>query len=99
VPALAVSVDPTHDTPDSAESFLVKRGLSSGRMHFLLGTRAQLAPVWKAYAIQPQGKGYEHSAYVFLLDRSGRQRVSWPTDRLTPEGLAHDLRRLEASRA
>src|SRR6185312_12271683 len=32
VPALAVSVDPAHDTPDSAEAFLVKRGLSGGRM-------------------------------------------------------------------
>ena len=43
VPALAISVDPAHDTPDSAEAFLVKRSLSGGRMRFLLGTRAQLA--------------------------------------------------------
>jgi protein SCO1/2 len=45
VPTLAVSVDPANDTPDNAEAFLLKRGLSNGRMHFLLGTRAQLAPV------------------------------------------------------
>jgi protein SCO1 len=68
-------------------------------MHFLLGSRAQLAPIWKAYAIRPQGGGFEHSAYVLLLDRNGRQRVSWPVSQLTPEGLAHDLRRLEADRA
>ena len=98
VPALAISVDPAHDTPALAQRFLLARHLV-GRMHFLLGTRAQLAPIWKAYAMQPQGAGFEHSAYVLLLDRSGRQRVSWPVSQLTPEGLAHDLRRLEADRA
>src|SRR4051812_6673648 len=98
VPVLAVSVDPAHDTPALARRFVLARHLS-GRMHFLLGTRAQLAPIWKAYGIQPQGKGFEHSAYVLLLDRGGRQRVSWPVSQLTPEGLAHDLRRLETLRA
>ena len=98
VPVLAVSVDPVHDTPTLARRFVVARHLI-GRMHFLLGTRARLARIWKAYGIRPQGKGFEHSAYVLLLDRSGRQRVSWPVDKLTPEGLAHDLRQLEAYRA
>jgi protein SCO1/2 len=98
VPVLAVSVDPAHDTPALAKRFLVARRLV-GRMRFLLGSRRDLAPIWKAYGIQPQGKGYEHSAYVLLLDRTGRQRVSWPISQLTPEGLAHDLRRLESGRA
>jgi protein SCO1/2 len=99
VPTLAVSVDPANDTPDSAERFLLKQGLSAGRMRFLLGTRAQLQPVWHAYGIQPQGNGFEHSAYVLVLDKSGRQRVSFPVDQLTDRGLAHDIRRLEAARA
>lgn len=98
VPVLAVSVDPARDTPALARRFLVTRHLT-GRMRFLLGSRGELAPIWKAYGIQPQGKGFEHSAYVLLLDRKGRQRVSWPVSQLTPEGLAHDLRRLEAIRA
>jgi protein SCO1/2 len=98
VPVLAVSVDPAHDTPALARRFLVRQHLA-GRMRFLLGSRGQLAPIWKAYGIQPQGKGFEHSAYTLLLDRTGRQRVSWPSSRLTPEGLARDLRRLEAMRA
>jgi protein SCO1/2 len=93
VPVLAVSVDPAHDTPALARRFLVQSRLA-GRMRFLLGTRAQLAPVWRDYGIRPQGAGFEHSAYVLLLDRQGRQRVGFPVDRLTPEGLAHDLRRL-----
>ncbi|MEP6954494.1 MAG: SCO family protein [Solirubrobacteraceae bacterium] len=97
VPALAVSVDPENDTPDNAESFLIKQRLSGGRMHFLMGSRAQLAPVWHDYAIQPQGKGFEHSAYVLLIDKAGRQRVSFPVAQLTDRALAHDIRRLEAA--
>jgi protein SCO1/2 len=90
VPAFAISVDPPNDTPLSARRFVNKQSLT-GRMRFLLGTRAELAPVWKQFAIQPQGKGFEHSAYVLLLDRDGRQRVAFPFDKLTPEGLAHDI--------
>jgi protein SCO1/2 len=97
VPALAVSVDPKNDTPDNAESFLVRQRLSGGRMHFLMGSRAQLAPVWDDYGIQPQGRGFEHSAYVLLIDKAGRQRVSFPVAQLTDRGLAHDIRRLEAA--
>lgn len=98
IPALAVSVDPANDTPAHAKRFLLEQKLT-GRMRFLLGTRAQLAPVWKAYGIQPQGNGFEHSAYVLLIDKRGRQRIGFPVDQLTPEGLAHDIRRLEAESA
>jgi protein SCO1/2 len=65
-------------------------------MRFLLGSRPQLAPIWKAYGIQPQGKAFDHTAYVVLVDRDGVQRVGWPVDKITPEGLAHDLRLLGA---
>jgi protein SCO1/2 len=96
VPALAVSVDPANDTPERARRFLFERGLSDGRMRFLLGSRAQLRPVWRAYGIRPQGAAFEHSAYVLLVDKRGRQRVGFPVAQLTPEGLAHDIRRLQA---
>jgi protein SCO1 len=96
VPALAVSVDPKNDTAERARQFLFKRGLGDDRMRFLLGTRAQLAPVWKAYGIRPQGEAFDHSAYVLLVDKRGRQRVGFPVVQLTPEGLAHDIRRLQA---
>lgn len=94
VPALAVSVDPRNDTPDRAKRFVVQRQLN-GRLQFLLGSRAQLAPIWKEYGIQPQGKAFDHSAYVVVLDSRGRQRVSFPVAKLTPEGLAHDVRVLQ----
>lgn len=108
VPALAISVDPPPaggDTVLNAKRFLNKQSLT-GRMDFLLGTRAQLQPVWSAFAIQPQGVGkppvgvdpqtFEHSAKVIVIDRSGRWRLSYPVSELTPEDLEHDLRRLLA---
>jgi protein SCO1/2 len=95
VPALAISVDPANDSRLNARRFVNRQGLTK-RMRFLLGDRAQLAPIWKAYGIQPQGDGFEHTAYVVLVDAKGIQRVGWPVDKITPEGLAHDLRLLGA---
>src|SRR3954463_4612792 len=95
VPALAISVDPANDSRLNARRFVNRQGLTR-RMRFLLGDRAQLAPIWKAYGIQPQGDGFEHTAYVVLVDAQGIQRVGWPVDKITPEGLAHDLRLLGA---
>jgi protein SCO1 len=94
VPAVAISVDPKNDTEDRAKRFIVQKQLN-GRMQFLLGSRAQLAPIWKEYGIQPQGKAFDHTAYVVILDSKGRQRVSFPVAKLTPEGLAHDVRVLQ----
>lgn len=99
VPTIAVSVDPRGDTPAHARTFLAKQTLT-GRMHFLLGSFETLQPIWRAYGIQPQGPGtgpaFDHSAYVILIDKQGRQRIGFPNDQLTPEGLAHDVRKLEA---
>jgi protein SCO1/2 len=93
IPVLAISVDPTGDTPVHVKRFLVKQHLI-GRMRYLTGTRAQLAPVWRAYGIQPQGAGYEHTASTVVVDGTGAQRVGYLTDELTPEALADDLRAL-----
>ena len=98
VPAYAVSVDPANDTPNSAHVFLNPAHLT-GRMHFLLGPDSALQQVWKQFGVRPQERDSEHTAYVVLLDASGRQRVGFPFDKLTPEGLSHDLRRLEAQGA
>jgi protein SCO1 len=93
VPVLAISVDPRGDTPLHVRQFLVEQHLS-GRMRYLVGTRARLAPVWRAYGIQPQGNGFEHTASTVIVDGAGRQRVGYLTEQLTPEALAGDLRTL-----
>lgn len=95
VPSLAISVDPENDTPDSARRFLLKHRVPNGRVRFLLGDRATLEPVWKAYGIAPQKDEFDHSAYVLLIDRRGRQRIGFPVSQLTPEALAHDIAKLE----
>lgn len=91
VPTVIVSVDPPNDTARSAQQFLNKMRLRQ-RARFVLGTREELAPIWKRYAILPQGQGFEHSAVVLVLDAAGRQRVTFPVDKLTSSALAHDVR-------
>jgi protein SCO1 len=98
VPAYAVSVDPAHDTPASARTFLSENHLT-GRMRFLLGPSAALQAIWRQFGIQPEERDSEHTAYVVILDAGGRQRIGFPFEKLTPEGLAHDLRRLSQSGA
>ena len=146
-----VSVDPEGDTPARARAFMRHNGLPPGPVRFLLGSRAELAPVWSAYGIvpisaSPQEKAaaiaaaermrrgdrkalealtsdtktppaahehhptvedqryrghrrhfsadFEHSAYVLLIDKHGRQRVGLPFEQLESEHLAEDIKTL-----
>jgi protein SCO1/2 len=93
VRALALSVDPQNDTPASARKFLRSR-LVSRHLDFLLGSQAELRPVWQAYGFSPQTDEREHNSYVVLIDRRGYQRIGFPVNFLTPEALTHDLRLL-----
>jgi protein SCO1 len=95
IPALAIAVDPPRDTPERARAFLLK-ARASGRIDFVLGSRAQLSPLWKAFFIRAQSINQEHQARFTLIDKKGFQRVGFPGDEATPEALAHDLRLLQA---
>lgn len=94
-PTIAISVDPKGDNEANAKAFLADQGLK-GRMEYLLGTPVALQRQWNIYGIQPQLANAEHSASVVLLDRTGRQRIGFPVDKLTPEGLAADVTKLRA---
>ena len=94
VPALAVAVDPPRDTPESAKAFLSEQRVL-GRIDFVLGTRAQLARLWKGFAIRAQSVTTEHQSRFTLVDKRGYQRIGYPGSEATPERLAHDLRLLE----
>jgi protein SCO1 len=93
LPVLLVSVDPANDTRANAKRFLLEQHVT-GRMRFVLGSERELTPVWKGYGIAPQRGTLDHSAYVVLVDGKGLQRIGFPHSQLTPEDLAHDLRRL-----
>jgi protein SCO1/2 len=94
LPALAIAVDPPRDTPERARAFLSEQR-ALGRLDFVLGSRDELRPLWKGFAIQPQSVTQEHQARFTLVDSRGYQRVGFPGSEATPERLAHDLRLLE----
>jgi protein SCO1/2 len=96
--ALAVSVDPRGDTPRAARRWLAQRGLPR-EARYLLGTRAQLLPVWRDWYVVPPGGELAdprmHDAGVWLVDARGRLRGRWSGgEAIAPADMAHDLRTL-----
>ena len=91
---IAVSVDPDRDTPQAVQTFSATHGLASN-WFYLVGGRAQLSPVWAAYGIGVQaGSGtVTHNDAVYLIDKSGRERVLLHSEDLAAD-LANDLRAL-----
>jgi protein SCO1/2 len=94
VPTIGVSADPSEDTPANRNRFLTKHEMDA-RMAFLNGPMPAMRRIWHAYAIQPVTPKIDHSTFVMLIDKRGYERVGFPADQLTPEGLAHDIRVLE----
>jgi protein SCO1/2 len=95
VPAIAISVDPANDTPRNAQRFNGEQRVT-GRISWVLGDRAQLRPLWKGYFVHPQTKDLEHQARLVIVDGKGLQRVGYPLDQVTPERVAHDVKKLES---
>ena len=93
VPVIAFSVDPANDTPRRARAFVLEQSMT-GRMQFLLGSRAELERVWNGFGVRPQEDGLEHSAHIVLADGARRQRIGFPIGGLTVDGLRSDLARL-----
>lgn len=95
---IAVSVDPKGDTPRRVKTFLKVRGLS-GRAQYLIGTQAELAPVWKDYGIAveatPDEREVGHSATVRGITAGGRQRTTYPQN-FSPTAVARDIPLLAA---
>ena len=90
--------DPEGDDRASVDRFLKAHRLA-GRMRYIVGTRAELAPMWKAWQVAAQPSGditkSSHTARVVLVDRDGRQLASYPGGiPFAPEDLAADIRTL-----
>lgn len=96
IPVLAVSAAPQEDTPAKARRFLVEQRML-GRARFVLGTPAELDRVYRGFFVQPQTDEAEHQTRLVLLDGRGTQRVGYFLENVTPEGIAADVRKLEAS--
>jgi cytochrome oxidase Cu insertion factor (SCO1/SenC/PrrC family) len=98
VPVLVVSADPAADTPAHVRRFLEEVSLT-GRVQYLTGRLSRLRSIWRAYRVTPASAGagaFERFASVLLLDGQGRERVLFEQEQLTPESLAHDIRKLHA---
>ena len=93
VKIIAVTVDPKRDTPGAVRAFLSARD-AAGRMDYLLGTRMQLAPVWKAWdvgvVIDKNKLTTGHSDIVYGVTAAGRMAVVYPPD-FTPAQIVHDV--------
>ena len=90
---IAVSVDPKGDTPATVKSFLAGHGMT-GRMEYLIGSQAQLAPVWKAYGVgvnaTPDSREVDHTAAVYGITAGGQIAALYPSD-FKPAWIAHDV--------
>ncbi|HXV05885.1 MAG TPA: SCO family protein [Solirubrobacterales bacterium] len=96
---VAVSVDPRGDTPKTVRKFLVAHQML-GRMDYLIGSRRQLAPVWRAYGIDVggspeerenrEGSGVAHTALVYGIAGSGRERALYDP-LFKPSQVSHDV--------
>jgi protein SCO1/2 len=96
---LVVSVNPWADTRASARAAARKWGFA-GSWHWLLGRKAELAPVWRAYKIYVRrAKGdIVHSDAIYVVDRAGFERAGFIYPFL-PGAVGQDLRVLAGTPA
>jgi cytochrome oxidase Cu insertion factor (SCO1/SenC/PrrC family) len=98
---VAVSVNPL-DTPASARSAAKEWGLAAAApWHWLMGTRKQLAPVWRAYHVyvapHAVNGDIDHTEAVYLIDRRGYERSGYVYP-FRSGNVTSDLRTLAGNR-
>lgn len=94
--AVAISTDPTEDTPASVRRFL-RRNRALGELHYVGGgePEAELRAVWKRFNILSSlesGEDTLHSAPVRIYDGGVWVATLHAGVDLTPENLVHDIR-------
>lgn len=107
VALVAVSVDPSGDTPEAIQQFL-KAHRVEGMLTYLHGSFTELRPVWANYyvgsdatevnpeavaASKPTPQQVGHTAIVYVIDPLGQTRVFLPGN-FGPQDLVTDLRLL-----
>lgn len=95
---IAVSTDPRGDNPKTVAAFLKEHGMT-GRMQYLIGSRAELGHVWKNWNIvaKPDKAGrdlVEHSALIYGIAADGKITTLYPAN-FRPSQLVHDVPLLE----
>jgi cytochrome oxidase Cu insertion factor (SCO1/SenC/PrrC family) len=98
---VVVSVNPPGDTPASIRHAMAEWRLAGPwRSHWLRGTSAELAHVWRDYGIgvQPTPGDIAHGMSLYLVDRQGFERSGYLFPYL-PNFVALDLRTLARERS
>jgi protein SCO1 len=93
VRVLAVSVDPAGDTPKAVKAYAREKHLFP-QFQYLIGTRAELRRVWKAWhvlAVETKPDLVDHVAYTALVDTDGKERVLYDSS-VHATQVVHDLR-------
>jgi protein SCO1 len=93
VRVLAVSVDPAGDTPKAVKAYTRVKHLFP-QFDYLVGTRAELRRVWKAWhvlAVESKPDLVDHVAYTALVDTNGKERVLYDSS-VHATQVVHDLR-------
>ena len=93
VRVLAVSVDPAGDTPKAVKAYAREKHLLP-QFEYLIGTRAELRRVWKAWhvlAVETKPDLVDHVAYTALIDTQGTERVLYDSS-VHATQVVHDLR-------
>jgi protein SCO1/2 len=93
VQVIGVTTDPTGDTPAAVSGFLAQHEMT-GRMQYLIGSRATLAPVWRRWHISaPKPNGQDvvsHTALVYGISATGKILTVYPAN-FAPAEVAHDV--------
>ena len=89
---IAISVDPKRDTPAAVRKYVADHRLAP-TFHYLIGSPAQLRPVWRSYNVvtRPGPSGsVAHSSFELLIDPQGKFRLLYDATVKTAQ-VVHDL--------
>ncbi|MGO9489126.1 MAG: SCO family protein [Solirubrobacteraceae bacterium] len=94
VQLIAVSVDPRGDKPPAVATFLREHQLT-GQMQYLIGSAAELAPVWKTWGVGSNRdvgnpEFINHSALIYGISASGKLTTIYPAS-FNPTEIVHDV--------
>jgi cytochrome oxidase Cu insertion factor (SCO1/SenC/PrrC family) len=94
VPLVVVSANPWGDAAWSVNAFVQKERWSFD-WHWLLGTPAQLRPVWRSYsvAVKRTPNDVLHTLALYVIDKHGDQRAAYLFP-FVPTQVAADIRNL-----
>jgi protein SCO1/2 len=106
-----VSADPEGDTPEHVRSFLANYDMT-GHAKYLLGTEAQLRPIWTAYNVEREIEEHSHEgsslhehnhaglighvSLTYGIDADGRLSTAYPVS-FPASTILHDIPLLETS--